>query len=57
MDIAAVSVMNAQTRVQSGADVLLLKKAMDMDQTNSQLLLDSLVPASPDLGANIDVKA
>lgn len=55
MDIAALSIMNAQTQVQSNAGILLLKKAIDTSETNSQQMIDMLVPPSASVGTQIDI--
>ena len=60
MDVAAVSVMASQYKVQQSAAVLVMKKAMDTARDNGtdliEMMLESSLPESidPYLGNNID---
>jgi hypothetical protein len=54
VDIAAMSI-NSQTQLQTGVDVLMLKKTMDISAINSQIMLESLVPPSLYVGTKIDI--
>lgn len=54
--IAAMSVIHSQAQLQSQVGVSVLKKAMDLSETSNQILINSLVPPSPGLGANVDIK-
>lgn len=56
MNIAAMAVINSQVQLQAQVGVSMLKKAMDISETSSQMLINSLVPPSPDLGVNVDIK-
>ena len=61
-NIAALASSQAQTAVATQAQVLLLKKAMDIQQTSALALLEALPPlpttdANPAVGRNINVSA
>ncbi|GBG58303.1 hypothetical protein SPFL3102_02025 [Sporomusaceae bacterium FL31] len=56
MDIAALSLINSQMNVQNDASILVLKKAMDTAELNSQTMISDLVPPSPHVGNSIDIK-
>ncbi|MDX5445228.1 MAG: YjfB family protein [Zoogloeaceae bacterium] len=49
--IAAFASANAQFKVQSEASMLMLKKALDMQQQNAALLLQALPQVPPTGGA------
>ena len=60
MDIAALSVAATQNRVQSQAELLVYKKALDSMQQNGQAmaeLLTSTGPSLPHLGQRVDIQA
>jgi len=56
MDRATMALINSQTQLQSTVGVLVLKKAIDSSEISSQIMLDSLVPPSPNVGVNIDIQ-
>ena len=61
MDIAATSVILSQSKVQDSANILLLKKAMNLNKENNQILVQMLTDtpevknADTNLGNNLDV--
>jgi len=57
MDIAAISVTNSLGTIQNSVGIRVMKMAMDLEKTSSANLLSMLVPPSPNLGQNIDIKA
>lgn len=60
MDIAALSVVSAQTSAQNAASIMLMRKTMDTMEQNGQgviNLLQSVSPAVslPHLGNSVDI--
>ena len=61
MDIAATSVILSQSKAQASANILLLKKAMNLNKENNQILVQMLTDTpevkyvDPNLGNNLDV--
>lgn len=55
MQIAAMSMNMAQSRVQEAVSVSMLKKAMDQQETEMNTLLDAMPP--PPSGHLLDVRA
>ena len=60
MDIAAVSIIMSQSKAQDSTNILLLKKAMDLNKENNQMLAQMIsdtpkVSIDPNLGTNLDV--
>ena len=61
MDIAAASMIMAQSKQQESANILLLKKAMNINKENNQILVQMIsdtpevVSVDPNLGTNLDV--
>lgn len=61
MDIAAMSVVLNQSKVQMDASLLLTKKAMDISKDQSAIMLDDMkktmeLSVNPSVGGNIDIK-
>lgn len=61
MDIAAMSVVLSQSKVQMDASLLLTKKAMDISKDQSAIMLDDMkktmeLSVNPSVGENIDIK-
>lgn len=61
MDIAAMSVVLSQSKVQMDASLLLTKKAMDISKDQSAIMLDDMkktmeLSVNPSVGGNIDIK-
>lgn len=61
MDIAAMSVVLSQSKVQMDASLLLTKKAMDISKDQSSIMLDDMkktmeLSVNPSVGGNIDIK-
>ena len=61
MDIAAMSVVLSQSKVQMDASLLLTKKAMDISKDQSAIMLDDMkktmeLSVNPSIGGNIDIK-
>lgn len=62
MDIAAISTMSAQGKVQNQSSLLMMRKVMDTSEQNGQAVLDLLASISPRvsppyLGQTIDISA
>lgn len=60
MDIAALSIMSAGSKVQQQADILLMRKAMDIGAQNGQAMQQVFQASTgqsldPLLGRNIDI--
>jgi len=52
--IAAFASANAQARFQAQASVLMLKKALEMQEQNAALMLQAL-PAAPAAGGSVGI--
>ncbi|CQR46404.1 hypothetical protein BN1058_00664 [Paraliobacillus sp. PM-2] len=58
MDIAALSTVISQTKLQQQASIQVMDKAMDQSQVKSEGLIKMMEQSvSPHLGSNIDTKA
>lgn len=55
-NIAAASITLSSAKLQMNVNTSITKKAMDSQETAAQQLLEML-PATSDLGRNLDVKA
>lgn len=59
MDIAALSMVMSQTRVQESAGIAVMKMAMDTGKENATQITDMMKDATvdPNLGKHLDVRA
>lgn len=59
MDLAAIGAASIQmslAKTQQAVDVTMVKKAMDIQETQAAALIDSLQNAGPSFGHRIDVR-
>lgn len=54
MDIAMLSIINNNNRINDGASLMVLKKAMDVSEQNSENMNQMLNQANPNVGTKID---
>ena len=59
MDIAALSMLLSQSRVQQSAGIAVMKITMDIGKANTSKMTEMMnnVAADPNLGNNLDVSA
>ncbi len=57
MDIAALSVVKSQGKVQQQAGLSVLKMAMGVASDNGQAIAELARAAQPHLGGNLDIQA
>jgi len=57
MDIAMMSIVNSQNRVKDAVSLLLMKKVMNVSQTNASNMTEMLKAVDPNLGSNFDKMA
>ena len=61
MDIAAASIIMSQSKAQNSTDILMLKKAMNINKETNQILVQMIsdtpkvISIDPNLGTNLDV--
>ncbi|WP_123053473.1 YjfB family protein [Clostridium sp. JN-1] len=59
MDIASLSMVMSQSKVQTAASIAVMKKAMDTNKENAAQMTEMMrnVAVDPNLGNHIDVSA
>ncbi|MFU0824982.1 YjfB family protein [Clostridium sp.] len=57
MDIAMMSIVNNQNKVKDAASLLLMKKIMNISQTNAANMTEMIKAVDPNLGSNFDKMA